>query len=1213
VRKKPLSYQDAVVLLGGDSKIFAALSKVAGGALSVASLGSAEALSLIGLKDEVERLGQDAVVTLRNRWMGLNRFSRSELIEAAHAVLVVSAFFTALDDLSVDLRAALSTTSLQLSAAEQAILATQSAVGLQATDLADLAREFLAPGAIPGVSAGWTGREGELAGYYRRLSLILGSFAVGTAAWDENDETTLDRWSQAIANDLPGRAVTRYEEFLARLAGEFPEFAFWANRIGVKAILDELAAARLAQAGFGSTLDSVAALLRPEAGGTALGRLRADLATAYRRQLSKPIGGSAAAEAQEGVTIPPLQELYVAPSCRFLPSSRSFTEPELVSEETWRMATSRHDLWSLVVEHLISTAATGAPMVLFGQPGAGKSVFTQMLAAELDPQDYLVIRVELRDVPSDADVQKQIEAGLRTLTGRNVEWPDLLEDLGHAQPVVILDGFDELLQASGMSHFDFLERVQAFQDREADLGRPTTVLVTSRVAVANQVRYPNGTVIARVEEFDDEQVGRWLEVWNAVNSGAALPLETALAQGELARQPLLLFLLALFQASGGALSADLGQAQLYEQLFTRFVRRDVLKTEASLSESEQKRAIARELDLLSMVAISMFNRGHQTLSEASLVADLTALKLTGPADTIPAGHAAALNIAERMAGRFFFRLFMQRDQARLGQQTLLSTYEFLHASFGEFLVARWVAGELRRLAERARLTGEELYPPPPDDRLLRALLSVAALSGREQRVLGFLTELLAGLGSEMLSDIRKLLATLFHGCLQSGQADPYPSYRPVMITGPAAYAAYSANLLLLLLLVAGQVGEDVTLPELYTADQSEDGSSDLLSRFYAVTRLWHSQLSDSDWGSLLAVIHLDVRPDPARTDGRQETRVVFWNIVTAEGNSRALLPRLGYPSSLALWPAVRLDDSAGRALREASLLGSVSYQGACAALLPYLKVSRPTQWSDTPLSLGDEAADMLSLFLGPLVNLSVEQRVEQYVRLLGYSPSPRLARLLLDRLRGDLRQIPAGSLVQITDWAYNLAWTNALAYFDLEAFSGEIEADSTSEEPKDTVGIQPMFDRVRVAFNADDPANVRDVLELIQPSGSAHGVKERTMSFLQGFEVDSDRDDDRDTAVRELLVLHDVLGTEDLEDLVSLVSPPGYPRLVGEIAEWLARAERGLRVSEPQKLHEPKHAAILQNRFPGFVARTRRLVDELGFVDPISAGLAAAGPDGEPG
>lgn len=119
--RKALSYGDAVKLLGGKSQVVSVLSRFAGAGLTVLSAGGVSvALSLFELKDEVSRLGDDAVVSLRNRLTRLNRFSRSELLEAAHAVLVVSAFFAALDDLDAELNTALNSGFLELTAAEQA-------------------------------------------------------------------------------------------------------------------------------------------------------------------------------------------------------------------------------------------------------------------------------------------------------------------------------------------------------------------------------------------------------------------------------------------------------------------------------------------------------------------------------------------------------------------------------------------------------------------------------------------------------------------------------------------------------------------------------------------------------------------------------------------------------------------------------------------------------------------------------------------------------------------------------------------------------------------------------------------------------------------------------------------------------------------------------------------------------------------------------------
>jgi NACHT N-terminal Helical domain 7 len=60
VGNKPLSYQNAAKLLGAQSTVLAAVNKLAGTGLTIASAGIADAaLSLFDLKSEVERLGQD--------------------------------------------------------------------------------------------------------------------------------------------------------------------------------------------------------------------------------------------------------------------------------------------------------------------------------------------------------------------------------------------------------------------------------------------------------------------------------------------------------------------------------------------------------------------------------------------------------------------------------------------------------------------------------------------------------------------------------------------------------------------------------------------------------------------------------------------------------------------------------------------------------------------------------------------------------------------------------------------------------------------------------------------------------------------------------------------------------------------------------------------------------------------------------------------------
>jgi hypothetical protein len=103
------------------------------------------------------------------------------------------------------------------------------------------------------------------------------------------------------------------------------------------------------------------------------------------------------------------------------------------------------------------------------------------------------------------------------MTGHRLNWVQVAGSSGGALPVVILDGFDELLQATGVSQSDYLIRVASFQQREAEQGRPLAVIVTSRVSVADRARSPEGTVAIRLQAFDDERVEAWVERWNFEN------------------------------------------------------------------------------------------------------------------------------------------------------------------------------------------------------------------------------------------------------------------------------------------------------------------------------------------------------------------------------------------------------------------------------------------------------------------------------------------------------------------------------------------------------------------------------------------------------------------------------------------------------------------------------------------------------------------------
>lgn len=96
----------------------------------------------------------------------------------------------------------------------------------------------------------------------------------------------------------------------------------------------------------------------------------------------------------------------------------------------------------------------------------------------------------LREASAEDGIQEQIEYAIRAATGEHLPWPRVAGAVGGSLPVVLLDGFDELLQATSVSQSDYLLKVARFQQREADQDRPVVVLVTSRTAVADRRGIP---------------------------------------------------------------------------------------------------------------------------------------------------------------------------------------------------------------------------------------------------------------------------------------------------------------------------------------------------------------------------------------------------------------------------------------------------------------------------------------------------------------------------------------------------------------------------------------------------------------------------------------------------------------------------------------------------------------------------------------------------
>ncbi|GAB2963879.1 hypothetical protein GCM10027280_61000 [Micromonospora polyrhachis] len=805
-----------------------ALDTLTGGAMLGISVAAPAVLSLFDARVEFIRLSHELVRGLSERRAGLSRYRRTERLAAAHRVIVVTAFFEALAEAKLSFRFA----DLALTHQERVTLA-----GARGDDQ-PLMWAFFAGGVpTPRPQQPYEEFRSALDGYYRSVADRLGTFVTGLAAWDRLGHADQASFHDALA-ELPRRAVERHHELFGRLAGDFPEVAFWAA-------LREHEGTRTEVRQLATSLAGLERLLAEISTGATPDTRRAGLARAYAAALDRPI--IASGDVPAGLQMPTLGEAYLPPLCRVAevgPGARP-------SDETWWADQPvRDDLPEFLAGHLTTPGATRAPLLVLGQPGSGKSVLTKVLAARLPAADFLPIRVVLRDVPAAADLQDQIEYAVRDATGERLDWPALARSAGDALPVVLLDGFDELLQATGVSQTDYLARVATFQRREADQGRPVVVVVTSRTSVADRAQPPEGTVAIRLEPFDETRIAGWLATWNAANrryfdSCEVQPLElsSVLTHRELAEQPLLLLMLALYDADGNALrsAGTLRQDELYERLLRRFARREVIKHRPGLPERELDRAVEEELRRLSVVAFAMFNRTAQWVTEAQLEADLATLFGAPATAATAADLRAPLRPAEIVLGRFFF---VHRAQASQNDSRL-ETYEFLHATFGEFLVARLVWQALADLMAREAAATMSFGGSPVDDDLLHALLSYAVLSGRAP-IVGFLRALASGLTAEQRAALTDLLARLFQGAHHTRTSRRYDGYQPRPLPVPARHAAYSANLMLLAVCAAGTLRGSTLYP-----------GRNVVPCWHRETLLWQSQLTGEDWNSLVDILVLD--------------------------------------------------------------------------------------------------------------------------------------------------------------------------------------------------------------------------------------------------------------------------------------------------------------------------------------------------------------------
>jgi hypothetical protein len=864
----PYTYRGALKILGHGSKpLIDALDALLGGfVLSSFVTPAAWAFNLVDQKNEASGLIRKLVQAGARRLGQAKGKERYELIEAAHTTIVVAAFF----DVARKDGVKVSKDHLRsLGSAFDPVLDRQHWIG------------------------GLLGNN-RLADHYQTLGNLIGLSVKDTEALTE-------------------KAIGRYRAYFADLAAEVPEFSYWAYLGALAEIRDvnqDVLATVDAQSRALNLLTEI--LLARNIERDAAPTPGADLLTkANEAVLAKPITPEGVGGTNQ-ITMPAVWRIYQVPHFRTAVAANAVP----ADEKWWETRPIRDDLDRFLGSYLFSPRSVETPLLLLGHPGAGKSLFSKVLAARLPAEDFIVVRVELRRVNADARVSAQVQEALNLVTTGRVMWGALVDEAPKRTRVVILDGLDELLQASTIERKDYLEQVAEFQAAEADLGYPVVVVVTSRTVVADRVRIAPWTTVVKLEDFSDEQMTAWLEIWRgqnlpAVTSGRVgeLKPDVATTLRDLAAQPLLLLMLALYSADPKAepLRSGTSRVVFYERILTSFVRRELAKAQPEVTQD----AVDEEMWHLGVAAFAMFNRDRQSVRDHDLGSDVLALtQLTSDLERYRLG--------QRIIGRFFFVHTDEADGHR--DHDVRRAYEFLHATFGEYLVAHHTIRVLREVASTRRST---LAGRPYDDDLLFALLSHQTLATRATTV-NFLTELLRRLAAEERADCVRALVHLAREYRNRRSGTDFAAYRPTPIDHLREMAAYSANLVLLLALV------DEKTPFVDDAER------------IAMVSLWRTGLPAPSWLSLVEVIDFAMDRTPVKrstTLPSWATELAYYDMTDDHAGLRA------HSNGLALaglnLDDVRLPQSIQATVHLLSILvkGSVSVDVLDTRLLRHLMIS----------------------------------------------------------------------------------------------------------------------------------------------------------------------------------------------------------------------------------------------------------------------------------
>lgn len=672
----------AIILLG---------ARVAGGDMSVF-------VNALAVKDQLISIGATVLhKILIEKTTDCER--RIKLIKWSYSVIYYTAYFDVLDEnLPVEIRERI---NLSIKEKKEIFEDAEKTKGKESTSEE---KEIM----FPNLVYSYAEIEKKLLELYKEMSQGLKHFVHMLSFEAESDEAAISEF-HSIVDELSELAIKRFKEQYLYLAGNFNEFYVYIqleSELRKEQKYDDafnhimnLLNKKETSVDVGlDSLEGIMLSIPEKINEEKIKNIVSGLIDTYKSQIDEPI----IKDDDDELQYPSISEAFIPQSYKIL----EYTGKEKLEEkETWKDKIEYEDMTSLWAKYCISPDCTENLLLVLGEPGGGKSLLTKVLCARMIDENDVFVRIPLREV----DVDREIDLIVREQLQKDGDAAEVIPTFKwfasyfKQNPItIIFDGYDEVLQATGGAYKTLLEKIASFQKDCAVHHRPIRIVVTSRETLIDMADIPKGTTVVKLLEFSDAQRGKWISLWNEKNSGIFKNVGIMAFQlpkgnkriDELSRQPLLLLMLAIYDANLEERRNSLGEkdalnrTRLYDELLRRFIKRELKKGSKGkdvafdeLDEEEQLVAIDMEMEKLGVAALGMFNRGKLSLKKSELEKDLEYMEIEMP---VYETKGRKLTGAELLFGSFFF--VHDSQSTGLSEDEKEEAFEFLHKTFYEFLI-----------------------------------------------------------------------------------------------------------------------------------------------------------------------------------------------------------------------------------------------------------------------------------------------------------------------------------------------------------------------------------------------------------------------------------------------------------------------------------------------------------------------------------------------